>query len=157
MKQIMLQGVKMSDGSQLYLSEFGINTLGYFNSADNEKGAYHIDGDPDDTNTASNADKLKSAIANDPERVTEFFMNLSRNLYEKLGERMKSTTYSSVYTIYDDKLMKEEYDDYKTKISRQEELIADYEDRYYRKFTAMETALAKIQAKESALGGLFGM
>ncbi len=157
MKQVMLQGVKMSDGSTLYLSEFGINTLGYFNSADNEKGAYHIDGDKDDTHTASNADKLRAAIANDPEKVTEFFMTLSRTLYEKLGDMMKSTKYSSVYTLYDDKLMKEEYDDYKTQIARQEELVANYEDRYYKKFTAMETALAKIQAKQSALGGLFGM
>lgn len=157
MKSVMLQGVKMSDGSTLYLSEFGINTLGYFNSADNEKGAYHIDGDKDDTHTASKTDKLKSAIASDPEKVTEFFMTLSRNLYEKLGDMMKTTKYRSVYTIYDDKLMKEEYDDYKTQIARQEELVANYEDRYYKKFTAMETALAKIQSKQSALGGLFGM
>lgn len=156
MKQVMLKGVTMSDGSQMYLSEFGINTLGYFSAPENEKSAYHIDGDPDNTNTSNNPDKLKSAIANDPEKVTEFFSSLTKNLYEKLSELMKSTDYSSSFTVYDDKLMKKEYDDYKTKISNQEKLVTSYEDRYYKKFSAMETALAKIQSKESALSGLFG-
>ena len=91
MKNVMLQGVKMKDGTQMYLSDFGINTLGYFNSADNEKNAYHIDGDPDDTNTSGNGDKLKTAIANNPDQVVNFFSQLSRNLYEKLGDMMKKT------------------------------------------------------------------
>lgn len=156
MKQIMLQGVEMSDGSRMYLSEFGINTLGYFNAAENERNAYHIDGDTDDSSVSANADKLKTAIANNPEQVTEFFMQLSRNLYEKLGDLMKGTEYSSAFTLYDDKAMKSEYDGYKDKIAKQEKLIAAYEDRYYKQFTRMETALAKLQSKESALSGLFG-
>lgn len=155
MKQIMMGGVEMSDGKKLYLSEFGIGTLGYLNAPENEKNAYHIDGDPDDTNTASNSDRLKTAIANDPDRVIEFFSQLSKSLYNKLGDMMKSTEYSSAFTLYDDKSMKEEYNDYNEKISRQEKLITNYEDRYYKKFTAMETALAKLQSKESALSGLF--
>ena len=53
--------------------------------------------------------------------------------------------------------MKDEYNDYKTKISKQEQKITDYEDRYYKKFSAMETALAKLQSKESAISGLLGM
>lgn len=157
MKQIMLQGVTMSDGTQMYLSEFGIGTLGFFNAADNEKNAYHIDGDPDDTSTSGNADKLKTAIANDPDKVVEFFSTLSKNLYEKLGDLMKKTEYSSSFTLYDDIAMKEDYDDYKEKIARQEELIKNYEDRYYSKFSAMETALAKLSSKESAISGLLGM
>ncbi|MGN0307991.1 MAG: flagellar filament capping protein FliD [Lachnospiraceae bacterium] len=156
MKQIMLQGVKMSDGSRVYLSDFGINTLGYFSAKDNEKGAYHIDGDPDDGDTSTNADKLKTAIANDPERVTEFFSTLSRNLYSKLNDLMKRTEYSSVYTLYDDKLMKTEYDGYTTKIKKQEQLISDYENRYYKKFASMETALSKINSVQSSLSGFFG-
>lgn len=155
MKQVMMQGVKMEDGSQLYLSEFGIGTLGYFSSKDNEKNAYHIDGDPDDANTMTNADKLKTAIANDPEKVVEFFQKLSKELYDKLGSMMKKTEYSSSFTLYDDIAMKDEFNEYTTKISRQEQQITDYEDRYYKKFSAMETALAKLQSKESAVSGLF--
>ena len=156
MKQIMLQGVKMSDGSRVYLSDFGINTLGYFAAKDNEKGAYHIDGDPDDSNTSTNADKLKTAIANDPNRVTEFFATLSRNLYSKLNDLMKRTEYSSIYTLYDDKLMKNEYSDYTTKIKKQEQLISDYENRYYKKFANMEKALSKINSVQSSLAGYLG-
>ena len=155
-KQIMLQGVKMSDGSQLYLSEFGIGTLGYFNAGENEKSAYHIDGDPDDSNVSNNDDKLRAAIASDPDKVTEFFSTLSKNLYDKLFDMMKTTEYSSAFTLYDDKLMKEEYRSYTSKISKQEALIKAYEDRYYKKFAAMETALSKLQTKENALAGMFG-
>lgn len=157
MKQVMMQGVKMGDGSQLYLSEFGIGTLGYFSSKDNEKNAYHIDGDKDDASTATNADKLKAAIANDPDKVVEFFASLSKNLYEKLGDMMKKTEYSSSFTLYDDIAMKDEYKDYTSKIKTQEQRITDFEDRYYKKFSAMETALAKMQSKESAISGLFNM
>ena len=157
MKQVMMQGVKMSDGSQLYLSEFGIGTLGYFTAKDNEKNAYHIDGDPDDASTSTNADKLKSAIANDPDKVVEFFSSLSKNLYEKIGDMMKKTEYSSSFTLYDDIAMKDEYKDYTSKITAQEKKITDFEDRYYKKFSAMETALAKMSSKESAISGLLGM
>lgn len=157
MKTVMMQGINMKDGSIMHLSDFGINTLGYFNSADNEKGAYHIDGDPDDTNTSGNGDKLKSAIANNPDQVVDFFTKLSRSLYEKLGDMMKKTDYSSSFTLYDDVAMKEEYKDYTSKISKQEQKITDFEDRYYKKFSAMETALAKLSSKESAISGLLGM
>lgn len=156
MKQIMLEGVKMSDGKTLYLSEFGVNTMNYFNAAEDEKNAYHIDGDPDDSSTSNQADKLKSMIASDPDKVTEFFSSLSRNLYSKLNELMASTDYSSAYTVYNDKQMKKEYSDYTSKISAQEELINDYEDRYYKKFTAMETAMSKMNSQQSALTKLFG-
>ena len=154
MKQIMSSGITIG-GETLYLSSFGISTAGYFSSAENEKNAYHIDGDPDDITTSTKADKLKTAIANDPEKVTEFFSALTLKLYEKLGDMMKSTEYSSAFTLYDDKAMKTEYNEYKDKISAQEQKISDYEDRYYKKFTAMESALAKLSAKESAVSGLF--
>lgn len=155
-KGIMSQGIKLGDDT-LYLSDFGISTLGYFTAADNEKNAYHIDGDPDDSNTSGNGDKLKTAIANEPEKVVNFFTALADKLYTKLGDMMKKTEYSSSFTLYDDISMKEEYDDYKSKITKQEQKITDFEDRYYKKFSAMETALAKMSSKESAISGLLGM
>lgn len=156
MKTIMLSGVTMKDGSKMYLSDLGIGTLGYFNSAENEKNAYHIDGDSDDESTSTKTDKLKGMIANDPQKVSEFFATLSRTLYEKLDDLMESTDYSSAFTVYNDKQMKTEYDAYKTKIADQEEKIADYEDAYYKKFTAMETAMAKLNSQQSSLSSLFG-
>lgn len=153
MKSIMMQGVDVN-GSTMYLSDFGINTLGYFNAPENEKNAYHIDGDPDNTNTANKDDKLKAMIASDPDKVVDFFSNLSKNLYDKIGDMMKKTDYSSSFTLYDDVLMKKEYDDYKKQIADQEKKITAFEDRYYDKFSAMETAMAKLQSKESAIAGL---
>lgn len=155
MKNAMMKGYEV-DGQTMYLSSFGINTLGYFTSADNEKSAYHIDGDPDDENTMGNTDILKSMIANDPEKVISFFTQLSRELYSQLGTKMKSDDYSSFNKVYNDKQMKSDYDNYTKKIAEQEEKITAAEDKYYKQFSAMETALAKLQSKESALSGLFG-
>ena len=77
MKMIMMDGVEV-DGKKMYLSNFGIGTLSYFSAPDNERNAYHIDGDPDDEKTSGNADKLKSMIANDPDTVVSFFTKLSQ-------------------------------------------------------------------------------
>ena len=144
------------NGKTMYLTHFGINTLGYFTSADNEKHAYHIDGDPDDSNTSGNADVLKSMIANEPETVISFFTQLSKALYANLGEKMKSSDYSSYNKVYNDKQMEEEYKSYTEKIAEQEEKITAAEDRYYEKFSAMETALAKLESKTNAISGLLG-
>lgn len=155
MVDAMNQGFKVG-GKTYYLSDFGINTLGYFDAADNERHAYHIDGDTEDTNTASNTDKLKNMIANEPETVMSFFQQLSANLYDSLTKKMSGTSMSSLYKVYNDKQMQTEYDNYKTKISEQEEKIQDFEDKWYDKFGAMETALAKLQSKTSAISGLLG-
>ena len=155
LKQIMMQGVEVG-GKTMYLSNFGIETLSYFNSAANEKNAYHIDGDSDDSNTAGNADKLKSMIASDPDTVVEFFTSLSKTLHGKMTELMGPTEYSSAFTAYDDKKMQEEYDDYKVKIKDLEKKLAQYEDQWYAKFAAMETAMAKMQSNASAVTSLLG-
>lgn len=156
MKSVMASGVQVG-GRTLYLSDFGINTLGYFNAADNERNAYHIDGDSDDENTSGNADKLKSMIASDPDTVISFFTGLSQSLYTKMSDLSKSVDgYRSFGNFYDDKKMKEDYSDYTSKIADLEEKLTDYEDTWYAKFSAMETALAKMQSNSSAVTGLLG-
>jgi len=156
LKKIMMEGVEVN-GKMMYLSNFGINTLNYFTSADNEKNAYHIDGDPDDANTSGNADRLKSMIANDPDTVVSFFTQLSKKLYNEMFDQMKAKEgYSSAMTVYDDKKMQEDYDDYTAKIKELEKKLADYEDKWYAKFAAMETALAKMQNNASAVTSLLG-
>ena len=155
LKQMMLSGVTVN-GKQMYLSTFGIETLGYFTAADNEKNAYHIDGDPDDANTSGNEDKLKAMIASDPQSVIDFFVGLSRNMYSDLTDRMAKTDFSSSYTIYEDVRMKQEYDSYTQKIKELEAKLADYEDKWYSKFAKMETAMAKLQSNVSAVTALLG-
>lgn len=155
LKQIMMEGVEVG-GKKMYLSDFGIETLSYFTAAENEKNAYHIDGDPDDANTKSNGDKLKTAIANDPDTVTEFFSALSKNLYDSLTKQMSSTDYSSAFTVYNDKEMKKELSDYDSKISDAQDKLNDYLDKWYAKFSKMETAMAKMQSKTDALINMLG-
>lgn len=155
-KEIMAAGVKVGEKT-MYLSDFGINTLGYFEAADNEKNAYHIDGDSDDDNTSANTDKLSAMITNDPDTVVNFFVGLSRNLYAKMDEMSKSVKgYRSYGNFYDDEKMKNDYDNYTSKINDLEDKLNDYEDRLYSQFAAMETALAKMQSNSSAVTSLLG-
>lgn len=139
-----------------YLSDYGIGTLNYFEAKDNERHAYHINGDADDEETAEEEDKLKAAIAADPDGTAEFFANLCKALYTKLDEQMARTEYSSIYKVYNDKQMQTEYDDYTKRISEAEEKLNDYEDKWYKKFSAMETALAKLQSNSSAVTSMLG-
>ena len=156
MRQVMAAGI-MVNGKTMYLSDFGIGTLGYFSAPDNEKNAYHIDGDPDDGDTSGNADKLKSMIANDPDTVISFFTKLSQNLYGKMSDMSKSINgYRSFGSFYDDKKMKSDYDNYASKIKEQETKLNAYEDKWYKKFAKMETALAKMQKNATAVTGLLG-
>ena len=155
LKMDMMTGFKIGNQT-IYLSDFGIATLGYFNSADNEKNAYHIDGDPDDAKTKNNEDLLNKLITNNPDAVMEFFTGLTNKLHDTLANKMSATTMSSAMTVYNDKKMKEDYDDYTDKIKKQEEKLNAYIDKWYAKFSAMETALAKLESKNSSLSSLFG-
>ncbi|MCM1252799.1 MAG: flagellar filament capping protein FliD [Clostridium sp.] len=154
MKSIMLKGATVN-GKQMYLSDFGINTLGYFNAGDNEKGVYHIDGDTEDANTKNEEDKLRAMIASDPDSVISFFSQLANNMHDDLMGKMSATTMSSAFTVYNDKEMKEEYDAYTEKIAKQESKLNDLMDKWYSKFSKMETALAKLESKNSAISGMF--
>ncbi len=156
LQTIMAGGIEVN-GKTMYLYDFGIDTLGYFNAADNEKHAYHIDGDPDDAFTSGNSDKLKSMISNDPDTVISFFTKLSSNLYNKMFDMSKSVEgYRSFGNFYDDKKIKSDYDSYTSKIKEMEIKLGEYEDKWYRKFSKMETALAKMQSNMSAVTGLLG-
>jgi flagellar hook-associated protein 2 len=156
LKNVMASGITVG-GQTLYLSSFGISTLGYFEAADNEKNAYHIDGDEDDDNTSGNSDKLKSMIASDPSTVISFFSKLSQNLYSSMNSLSSSVDgYRSYGSFYDDKKMTSDYSDYTTKISDLQDKLNDYEDKWYSKFSSMETAMAKLQSKSSAVTSLLG-
>lgn len=96
-------------------------------------------------------------ISNDPDTVIAFFSSLSKNLYTKMSDLSKSVDgYRSYGSFYDDKKMTSDYNDYKTKISELEEKLNDYEDKWYSKFSKMETALAKLQSNSSAVTSLLG-
>ncbi len=145
------------NGKSMYLTDFGISTQSYFSAEVNERYALHIDGDSDDEVSAANADKLKDWIAKDPEAVSEFFSKLSANLYNNIFEKMSGNSkMSSIYKVYNDKQMKQESSDWDEKIAALEDKVTEIEDKWYARFAAMETKLAKMQKNQTAVGGFFG-
>ena len=160
MKEMMLSSfdITLKDGTtaKLSLASFGISTGSYFSTEENERDVLHIDGDPDDSVTSGNTDLLKAAISSDPDKVQSFFTELSRALYTKLGDMMKGTQYSSAYTIYEDKLMASQYSAYNTKISDAQKALEAAQDKYYKQFSTMETALSKINSASGSLSSFFG-
>lgn len=155
MTSSMSKGYEVN-GKKYYLSSFGIKTLGYLNAAENEQNAYHIDGDEDDASVSGNSDKLMTALTEDPDSVIEFMQQLTNGLYESVGKKMQTSTLSSVYKVYNDKEMASEYSDYTDLIKKWEQKLQDQEDYYYKKFSAMETALSKLQSQTSSMSNLFG-
>ena len=69
---------------------------------------------------------------------------------------MASSSVSSAFTIYNDKQMSSQYSSYTKTIAEWEKRLSEKEDYYYKKFSAMETALAKLNSTQSSMGGFFG-
>lgn len=155
MKSAMLKSFDVN-GQKMSLSSFGIATGGYFTTKDNEKNAFHIDGDPDDSLSSGNDDKLRAAIASDPDAVADFFSQLTDNLYDELHSKMGSTSLSSAFKVYNDKQITSELSEFDKKIEKWEDYVSEQEEYWYSKFTAMEKALAQLQSSTSALTGLLG-
>lgn len=137
------------------LASFGIKTQAYSLSTDDTRGNYHIDGDEDDSASKDNSDVLMNMLNTDPDTVTAFMKQITGDLYTALDNKMKSTKdLNSAYTIYNDKEMAREYSDYTDTISKWEDKLTDLEDYYYKKFAAMESALASLQSQSSSLTSL---
>lgn len=145
------------NGKEMYLKDLGIGTLSYFQSTKENRYSLHIDGDPDDEATATEKDRLKEALAADPEQVIGLFTQMAKKMYDSLHESMGSTEYSSIYKVYEDKRMKTDYDSYTQKIKDAEKELSDYEDKWYKKFSAMEVALSKLQSNQSTISSMLGM
>ncbi len=125
------------------LSDLGIKTAEY---KLRENGKLHIEGDEEDDLFAVGENKLKKAIEEDPEAVEELLTALGKQLYEKMGDKMKSNKVSSALTFYNDKTMNKQLDNYSKKIVDMEKKMAAMEQRYYKQFTAMEQAIQKSQS-----------
>ncbi len=143
-------------GETLFLVNFGVGTGSYFDTEKAERNALHIYGDSDDEKYADKDNELKAAISKDPEKVIELFAAMSKDMYDSLHETMGSTDYRSIYKVYDDKRMKIEYDAYTQKIKEEEKKLNAFEDKWYKKFSAMEVALSKLQSSQNSLASMLG-
>lgn len=151
----MSQSIEIN-GKSYSLSSFGIQTLGFLNAAENEQNAYHINGDEDDENTSGKEDKLMAAITSDPDTVIEFMKQLTTNLYKSIDDQMQSNDLRSRYKIYNDKEMDNQYTNLTKTIKEWESKVSDKEDYYYKQFSNMETALAKLQSQTSSISSMLG-
>lgn len=137
--------------------KYALSSLGIMTSTDYmEGGLLHIYGDTEDATYADKEDKLKKALAEDPEAVTSVLSDIFTNLRQTMSTQMAGSKYSSALTFYNDLEIKDEIKQYEEDIEDWEDKLADMEDSYYEKFSAMETALAKLQSQQSSLSSLLG-
>lgn len=136
---------------------YALSSLGIMTSTDyTEGGLLHIYGDPDDSVYSAKDDKLKKALEENPDVVIATLTGVFGNLRQTMSDKMAGSKYSSSMTFYNDIKMKSDVKDYESDIKDWEDKLAEMEDAYYSKFTAMETALAKLQSQQSTMSGLFG-
>lgn len=142
-----------SDGveKRYSLASFGIVTGKW-----NEYGQLHIEGNADDSEYSDMDDKLRKAIEENPDALIETLSGLGNQLYTSFQKAMKGSDLSSALTFYNDKEMDKSIDGYDDKIKKLQEKMNKIEDKYYKQFAAMESAMAEMQAQQSSLSGLFG-
>lgn len=151
MRNAMSSAVEVN-GKNYSLAFFGIQTSTDYS----EKGLLHIYGDTDDATYSTMDDKLKSALTDDPETVINVLTGVAKNLYSSMADKMKVTSTSSALTFYNDKQMKKDIKEYDNQISKWTERLQDMEDKYYKQFSAMEKAMAKMNSQSSYMSSLFG-
>lgn len=145
--------VKASDGKTYSLANLGI-TIG---KDYKEYGLLHIKGDEDDTDYADSENTLQSMINSDPDIVMEVMSGIASNLYNNINKKISTTTtMKSALSFYNDKEMTKQMTQYKKDIKSWETKLSDMEDRYYKQFSAMETALSKLQSQQNSLASYLG-
>lgn len=139
------------EGKSYSLATFGIQSSLY-----TEKGILHIDGDTEDSTTSGKPDKLMKALEENPDAVMTTLTTLAGNLYSDMTDKMKASSLSSAMTFYNDKELKNNLKTYKSDLSDLEDRLKRVEDRYYKQFSVMETAMAKLNSQTNSLASLMG-
>lgn len=140
------------DGKNYSMSSFGIRTSSDYT----ERGKLHIYGDEEDETYASQTNLLKEALEKDPDKVMKTLAEAGQSLYDALTKKMAKTSLSSALTFYNDKQMTTQQTNYKKQISELQKKLTAMEDKYYKQFSAMETAMAKLNSQSSYLSSLMG-
>ncbi|MGN0152161.1 MAG: flagellar filament capping protein FliD [Wujia sp.] len=161
MRTILNKGVTVTDkdGNEqtVTLASLGIVTGDY-----SEKGKLHIMGDADDAAYASETNKLKAALENNPEIFSQAFVGDKENpgigaqLYSSLTKAMGRSESSHSLTFYDDITLDDKIDDKDDEIDKWQEKLQKLEDKYYDQFAAMESAMAAMQSQQSYISALMG-
>lgn len=151
-KDKMMGTYTSPSGRRFALSSIGISTSKDYK----EGGLLHILGDEDDSEYADKKNVLRSMLDEDPDAVVGVLTSLTESLYSDLQKKMSATRMSSALTFYNDKEMSSQLSDYKDEISKWQSRLDEMEDKYYKQFSAMETALANIQSQQNSLASMLG-
>lgn len=155
----IIQGMRSAMTSQVQYNgkSYSLASFGIMTSTDyTEGGLFHIYGDMDDATYADKDDKLRKALEQDPDAVVNVLSSVFTNLRQTMMQKMAGSKTSSALTFYDDIKMKDDLKSYEKDIKSWETKLATMEEAYYKKFTSMEKALAKLQSQQSNLSALFG-
>lgn len=140
------------------LSSIGITTGQYY-----EGGKLHLD-----------EAKLKSALESNPQIVQNLFQGTGDNVNEsifgklysvaddamgKMADRAGTTKFSGdLNSIFkEESVMGKQLKEYNQRILAMQDRLNDLENRYYRQFTAMETAMNQYNSQSSSLLSSLGM
>lgn len=137
-------------------SRFSLSSFGVVTGSWSERGQLHINGNEEDPEYGGYADQLMAAISANPDAVAQTFSSIGNEIYSYMQKAMKSSETSSTMTFYDDKTMDGEIREYKKEVKSMQQKLADEEEKYYKQFSAMETAMAKLQSQQTYISQLFG-
>jgi len=112
-----------------------------------------------------NEQKLKDAIANDPQSIENIFNNgsetvseqgLVRRLYDTLDKTIRNVTSQagSAAALYDQSFLSKSIRNINKDIIALEDRLEQIESRYWRQFTSMETAISSMNQQSSWLSGM---
>ena len=97
------------------------------------------------------------AINENPEAVEKTLSTLGSEIYKNLQKAMSGDReLSSALTFYNDKQLDKEIKEYKDRVSTLQDKMLAEQDKYYKQFSAMESALAKLQSQQTYIAQLFG-
>lgn len=141
-----------ADGKTYQLTEFGITT----------SGAYQMRG-----HLEINEDKLKAKIQEDPQSVAALFISGSnssaysdKGIMKRIGDTLKSTVKSIEAKAGNSTMGTNDYSIGKnlntisTDITKMQDRLTTIENRYYTKFSAMDSAIQKMNEQSSYLSQL---
>lgn len=151
MRTNLSKGINVN-GKNFSLASFGIASSNY-----TEKGLLHIDGDEEDSMVSAKENRLMKALEEDPDTVMKVITQVADSLYSDLTKKMSSTSLRSALTLYNDKDLTKQITKYKKDLSEMETKLQKMEDKYYKQFAAMESAMSKLNSQSANLASMLGL
>ncbi len=161
------------EGVNIRLSDIGISSSSYLDhgklTVNEEKLKSSVESKYDDvvalfsskssysaTDTANSANRYKqNGIGNRLDDILDTYVTTTRDSKGKKGILLEKAGMLNDTSLSSNEL-KSKLDDYDDRISDLTVYLADLEERYYSQFTAMETALANMQAQSNSLASMLG-